>query len=282
MPLVLALLSSLLLGSADFVGGLSARRARAAVVVVWSNGVGLLTAVLLVLTIFPGRPGPADLVWGCLAGVSGSLGAVLLYRALARGVMALVAPVSAAAAATIPVAVGLGTGEQLTGPATVGVGAALLSVVLISRTPGRQRPTSGRTTQGLLCAALSGVSFGVFLVLLAQTSTGSSLWPLVGARCSSIAVLLGVLLLRRGSLRMPAPAARLALLSGILDMASSVFYLIAVRGGELAVIGLLASLSPLGTVVLARILLKEPIRTVQGIGAALAMGSVMLLAVRPA
>ena len=61
-------------------------------------------------------------------------------------------------------------------------------------------------------------------------------------------------------------------------MASNVLFLVAVRGGQLALVGLLASLSPLGTVGLARLVLRERIRAVQGVGAALAMGSVMLLA----
>ncbi len=88
MALLLALMSSLLLGSADFMGGLAAQRARAAVVVVWANTTGLGLALVLVLTWFPGRAGPPELLWGAAAGICGSLGAVLLYRALACGSMA--------------------------------------------------------------------------------------------------------------------------------------------------------------------------------------------------
>lgn len=279
MPLLLALVSSMLLGSADFVAGLAARRARAAVVVVWSNSAGLVTALVLVLTLFPGRPRPTDLGWGALAGISGSLGAVLLYRALACGVMSLVAPTSAVAAAVIPVVAGLVTGERLTALGALGVLAALLSVVLISRGSVDRPPLSGTQRDGVVDAALAGVSFGVFLVLLAQTSTTSSLWPLVGARVAALAVLLGLLATQRRTLRMAPRAARYAWSAGTLDMASNVSYLVAVRGAELSTVGLLASLSPLGTVLLARLLLKERIRLVQGVGAALAMGSVILLAV---
>jgi drug/metabolite transporter (DMT)-like permease len=127
-------------------------------------------------------------------------------------------------------------------------------------------------------AVLAGVSFGVFLVLLAQTSSGSGLWPLVGARCASLSLLAGLALVRRESLRLTGSTARLAVLAGLLDMASNVLFLVAVRGGQLALVGLLASLSPLGTVGLARLVLRERIRAIQGVGAALAMGSVMLLA----
>lgn len=279
MYVALALVSSLVLGSADFVGGLSAKRARAAVVVVWSNSAGLLTAVASVLLVSTGPPRPPDLVLGAAAGVCGSLGAVLLYRALACGVMCLVAPTSAAAAAAIPVAAGLAMGGRLTPPGALGVAAALVSVVLVSRTKAAPR-SGGRSSVGVLYAVLAGVSFGVFLVLLAQTSPTSGLWPLVGARCASLSLLAALVRARGGSLRMAGIPGRLALVSGTLDMVSNALYLVAVRGGELSVIGLLASLSPLGTILLARLVLNERIRPVQGVGAALAVGSVILLAVR--
>lgn len=280
MYVALALLSSLVLGSADFVGGLAARRARAAVVVVWSNLAGLTTALLLVWKISSGLPRAHDVAWGAAAGVCGSLGAVLLYRALARGVMSLLAPTSAAAAAAVPVGAGLAMGERLTPLAALGIATALASVVLISRTRVGQVPITGSRHAGLVSAIVAGVSFGVFLVLLAQTSPASGLWPLVSARVASLSVLvLGILVARR-TLPITTRASRLALLSGALDMASNAIYLAAVRGGELSVIGVLASLSPLGTVLLARLLLNERIRTTQGIGVALAMGSVVLLAAR--
>jgi drug/metabolite transporter (DMT)-like permease len=203
---------------------------------------------------------------------------VLLYRALACGVMSLVAPTSAAAAAAVPVTAGIAAGERLGGPAIVGVTAALVSVVLLTRTSTAPRQGAERVVRGMAYAVLAGVSFGVFLVLLAQTSGASGLWPLVGARCASLTLLVGLALARRHSLALTGPTARLALLAGILDMASNVLFLIAVRGGDLALVGLAASMSPLGTVALAQLVLHERIRAIQGFGAALAIGSVMLLA----
>ncbi len=292
MYITLALLSSLVLGAADFVGGSAAKRASATVVVVWSHAAGLVVAVLAVGLVIPGTFSSADLAWGAAAGLSGSIGAVLLYRALACGLMSLVAPTSAAAAAAVPVAAGLASGERLSGLAAVGVVAALVSVVLLTRvaSPRRARGTSTqywtpqrigprRTARGMAYAVMAGISFGVFLVLLAETAPASGLWPLVGARGASLTLLVGVALLRRESLQLPSAAARPALLAGLLDMTSNMLVLVAVRGGDLAVVGLLASLSPLGTVALARLVLRERLRAVQGLGALLAMGSVMLLAV---
>jgi drug/metabolite transporter (DMT)-like permease len=278
MYLALALLSSLVLGAADFVGGTAARRARAAVIVVWSNAAGLLAALVLVVLVVPGPVTLRDLGWGMAAGVAGSFGAVLLYRALACGVMAVVAPSSAAAAAAAPVTAGLALGERISGPAAVGVVAALGSVVLLTSTSGSDKPDRRPVARSMVYAVLAGVSFGLFLVLLAQTSTASSLWPLVAARLASLSLLVSLALLRREPLELSAPSARFALLAGMLDMTSNVLFLVAVRGGQLVLVGLLASLSPLGTVGLARFVLRERIRAVQGVGAALAIGSVVLLA----
>ena len=279
MYVALALLSSLVLGSADFVGGAAAKRASATVVVVWSHAAGLVVAVLAVGLFVPGNFSGTEVAWGVAAGLSGSVGAVLLYRALACGVMSLVAPASAVAAAALPLAVGLARGERLSGLAAVGGVAALCSVVLLTRvaSPPRVRPCGA--ARAMTYAVLAGISFGVFLVLLAETSPASGLWPLVGARGASLALLVGAALVRQESLHVAGVAARPALLAGLLDMTSNVLILVALRGGDLAVVGLLASLSPLGTIVLARLVLGERLRAVQGFGAALAMGSVMLLAV---
>jgi drug/metabolite transporter (DMT)-like permease len=192
--------------------------------------------------------------------------------------MSLVAPASAAAAAALPVAVGLTRGERLSCLATIGVLAALASVVLLTRVATPQQVRSGRTARAMAYAVLAGISFGVFLVLLAETAPTSGLWPLVGARVASLALLIGVAVSRHEFRRLAPFAARPALLAGLLDMMSNVLLLIAVRGGDLVVVGLLASLSPLGTVALARVVLRERLRMIQSLGAALAMGSVMLLA----
>lgn len=282
MTLFLALLSSTLLGAADFAGGLAVRRAHAATVVLWSHAIGLCAAIVLVTTVLPGRPGGADLGWGGLAGLTGAAGAVLLYRALGRGLMLAAAPVAAVTAAAVPIAAGVLAGEHLGGKAWAGVAVAVVALVLVSRSGptslGVPRVDLGRT---LAYAAGAGVSFGLFMVCLAHTSAASSLWPLVSARTVSLALLLAVVLRsgRRGSaLRLAPGALRLAVLAGLLDVLSSACYLLAVRDGSLAVVGLLASLSPVTTVLLAGWLLRERTAAHQRVGAVLALGSLVMLA----
>ncbi|MHC0429710.1 EamA family transporter [Streptomyces sp. O3] len=280
MNLFLALASAMVLGAGDFVGGLAAKRARAVVVVVWSNAAGLATALTLVGLLSRSGTGWDEVLWGSLAGLCGSAGAVLLYRALASGVMSLVAPTTAAAAAALPVVAGVLTGDRLSALAVVGVLCALAAVLLVSLSGDGTGASGDRRTllRSMALALLAGAGFGAFFVFLAQTPSDTSLWPLVWARCASLTAILLFILVRRTSPALPARPARLALLSGVLDMGSSALFLVAVRGGSLAVIGLLASLYPISTVLLARILLKERIRGIQHVGVALAVGSVVLLA----
>ncbi|MFI0776305.1 EamA family transporter [Streptomyces sp. NPDC021212] len=281
MNLFLALASAMVLGSADFVGGLATKTARAVVVVVWSNAAGLATALILVGLLSSSGTGWNEALWGGLAGLCGSAGAVLLYHALANGVMSLVAPTTAAAAAALPVMAGVLTGDRLSALAVLGVVCALAAVLLVSLTGGSDQESDGRRKmlQSVGLALLAGAGFGAFFVFLAHTPKDASLWPLVWARCASLSLLLVIGFARRTSLRLPAPPAKLALLSGVLDMGSSALFLIAVKsGGSLAIMGLLASLYPISTVLLARMVLKERIRPVQQLGVALAVGSVVLLA----
>lgn len=278
MSLVLAVLSSVVLGGADFAGGLAAKRMRPVAVVSWSNAAGLAVALLAVVLVIPGRPSAADLGWGLLAGLCSSVGTVLLYRALAAGAMVLAAPVAAVSAALLPVAIGLGTGERLGVLSMVGVVVAAIALVLISRRPVESSRRSAPVPVIIAMAAGAGLGFGAFMVCLSNTPTTSGLWPLVVARIASLALLVAVAVRRRVPMRSTPTQLGVCWLAGALDMASNVLYLLAVRDGSLAVVGLLASLAPVSTVVLARVLLRERTHLWQRIGAGLAVSSVLLLA----
>src|SRR5260221_9849994 len=128
-PFVLAILSSVLYGAADFLGGLGSRRAPVVTVTALSQAAGLV--VLLVAAPFvPGATRVADLVWATGAGLSGGAGVLLLYRALATGVVSTAAPLISMIALTVPVAVGLVSGE---GPGAL----PLLGVAAGGRAGGR-------------------------------------------------------------------------------------------------------------------------------------------------
>src|SRR5215831_718344 len=107
----MGVLSSVLFGSADFLGGIGAKRAPAPTVAVLS-GVGGLVAVLLAAPFFAGSPTRLDFAWGAAAGVCGAASVSLMYRALALGPMSLASPVFSLIGLCVPVAAGLVSGER--------------------------------------------------------------------------------------------------------------------------------------------------------------------------
>ena len=275
MAVVLALASALVYGAADFCGGLAARRATAFAVVALAQAAGLV-ALLVLLPVLGGRPTAVDLGWGAAAGLAGAFGLVLFYRGLAVGVMSVVAPVTALTAAALPVLGGLALGERLPPWATVGIALALVAVVLVAAEGGLPTLRAARSA-GLLPALAAGVGFGVFFVLLDRTSPESALWPLVASRSVSVVMVVLVALVVRASLRVPGRTPALIVLAGVLDMAANALFLVATQQGQLAITGVLASLYPVSTVVLAQVVLRERLVPAQLAGLAAAAVAVVLI-----
>jgi drug/metabolite transporter (DMT)-like permease len=278
----LALLSAALYGAADFVGGLASRRASTLPIVAVSQGAGftLLLAILPVLP--PASPSSADLAWGASAGLTGGIGVALLYRALAIGTMAIVAPVTAVCAVVIPAAAGLILGERLRLLTAFGILLALVAIVLVSQQAPAQEPDASPNPvhdprRALWLAFASGVAIGLFFLSLARTGGEAGLWPLLAARATS-AALFGVLVILTGStLRLPRTVTWWAVGGGIVDMTANALYLLAAREGPLSVVVTLASLYPASTVILARVTLGERLSRVQYAGVACALLAVLLI-----
>src|SRR5919109_2654562 len=114
MAYLLAIGSAVLYGAADFTGGLTTRRGGAGTlpIVVLSQASGLVLLALILPLLPHASPSRADLLWGAAAGVTGGVGVALLYRALAIGTMAVVAPTTALCAVALPVVVSLLLGER--------------------------------------------------------------------------------------------------------------------------------------------------------------------------
>jgi len=271
---------------------MQARRSGALAVVVWSQlaGLALLLAALPLLS--PSPPQPGDLGWGALGGLGGGAGVALLYRGLSVGRMSVVAPVTAAGAAVIPVLVGVGFGERPSPPALVGVALALAAIVGVSS--GTQaEPSTARATPmtptsrdparqwwrrpGLAEAVGAGLGFALFFVCLDRASADAGLWPLLGARTSVLVAWLAAVT-SRAPLR-PAPGTyRNVAAVGAVDMLANLLYLLAAREGLLSLVAVLVSLYPVSTVVLARIVLGERLTRGQLASLGAAAGGVVLLA----
>jgi drug/metabolite transporter (DMT)-like permease len=138
LGVALALAASVSWGSADFLGGLTTRRATLWAVVVGSQVVGLAGAALVV--VLAGRPwiGLGGLWPALVGGVAGSVAVVTFYRALAIGTMSVVAPISATSV-LIPFAWGLAGGERPAAVQLAGVALAVAGVLLASVEAGAGR-----------------------------------------------------------------------------------------------------------------------------------------------
>ena len=261
-------------GIGDFCGGLATRRTSVWTVVLYSQAVGMVLLLALAFAFGETIPGGRDLFWGAVAGLAGIVGLLALYQAMALGQMALVAPLTAIIALSIPVIAGILTEGWPAASTLGGFVLAGVSVMLISYAPQRTASASG-----LWIALVAGCGFGSFFVLIAQTQDAAVFWPLVAARTASVATLLVFMLVQRRSL---IPAARQAILpitlAGVFDASGNACFVLAEQAGRLDIASTLSSLYPVSTVVLALILLRERISWVQGAGVALALAAIPLIA----
>jgi drug/metabolite transporter (DMT)-like permease len=276
VAVVLALTSAAVYGAADFLGGLASRKTSVFGVVALSQVVGL-AALLALLPWLGGPVDGTDLAWGVAAGVAGASGLVLFFRTLARGVMSVIAPVTAVTSAAVPVLVGLLGGNRIGSWAAAGIALALAAVVLVSAEGGMSALRAARPAS-LAPALAAGTAFGFFFVLLDRTSEDAGVTPLVAARMASVALVVVLVLATRQSLRVTRPALPLVALSGVGDMTANALFLLATQQeGQLAITGVLASLYPVSTVMLAQVLLRERLAGAQVAGLGTAVAAIVLI-----
>lgn len=278
MAVFLALLSSLLWGSADFLGGTISRRRMAVLVVVTSQAAGLV-GIALVALVAGAFDDPTDYLWWAVgAGLAGMLGLVCFYAALAMGTMGVVSPI-AALGVVVPVLVGLARGER---PATiqlVGITIAVLGVVLASGPE-----LAGRAgARPLVLAALSALGFGLALLFIAEGARTSTLMTLVTMRVTSVTVLAVALAaaarrLARGRLSLDRRDVALVTVTGMADVAANLTFGLASTRGLVSIVAVLGSLYPVVTVLLARVIHAERLGAAQTVGVAGALGGVVLIA----
>lgn len=285
MAVVLALVSAVAYGLSDFVGGLVSRRASAWAVAVLGNLSSALCIALVALLV-DGSPTGADYAWAALAGLGSGAGTGFLYRGFSSGRMSVVAPVSAVGAALVPVAVGAVGGERVSGLVWLGILAALPGIWLVASVPADDLTrVEGDTTaarrglaDGLTDGVLAGLGFGVLFAALAQIPSSAGLWPLTLAQAVSVPVVVVLAtLLRAGWVPRGRPV-RWALLAGPIGAVATGSFLLATQRGYLTVAGVLASLYPATTVLLAALVLHERVHRAQGVGLGLCAFAVALVA----
>ncbi len=293
MVTVFALAAALLYGSADFLGGVATRRARALSILPASAFAGLL--IVLIAAVASDEPLRwPGLAWGLAAGAVGGIGVIVFYAGLAEGPMSIVAPTSALAATVLPVAVSLSEGERASISVYAGALICLAAIVLVSATgtPADHNPALAGLVdrlagRGLHVRAIgygltAGATFGFFFIFLKNAGHSGALWPVVAARLTGFVIIVAAAAATRTAPVIAAGGARLLLAtfgSGLLDASANVCYVLATRAGLFGLAVVLTALYPGVTVLLARFVLAERLRPVQLGGLLLAALGIILVTI---
>ncbi|MGC3996615.1 MAG: DMT family transporter [Anaeromyxobacter sp.] len=270
---VFGLLSAVAWGAGDFSGGLASRRAAVVGVLAVGQAAGVAMVVGLALATHEPFPPAGALLWAAGAGASGAVGLAALYRGLAVGRMGIVAPVSAVLSAGIPVLVGAASQGLPPAARLAGFALGLGGIFVLARS----EQTRG-DARGFLLAWVAGCGFGGFLVLQHQASASGTFWPLAAARATSFVLILATALLRRGAWVPQVRALPLIVASGLLDGAGNALFVVAAKVGRLDVAGVLSSMYPASTVLLAAVVLRERITARQLLGIAAVLAAIALIA----
>lgn len=296
---VLGLLTAVTYGAADFFAALATRRLRVLAVTLGSSITGLI-ALLVLTPIFGTRFSSEAITWGLIGGVCSVVALTALYASLAIGPISIISPLGALISAIVPAVIGVSLlGEKFTATGWLAIAIGLIAVVLIGIVP----DSSGARPKlkAIVLAVVAGAGIGLAVTALAQSPHDSGIAPVITMRSTAAAILLLLnlkwlisILRKKQSLvsaeaNSPTSTNRLVkkkssnllgliTLAGACDAAANILFTLASRTGSLTVAGVLTALYPLGTILLARLVLGEKNTRLQGIGIALALGASVLLA----
>jgi drug/metabolite transporter (DMT)-like permease len=269
--IALALGASLTWGVSDFFGPLKGRTLGALRVLVYVQ-LGGLIAIASIVAIRGKGPADPAVLFAVPAAISGTLGFYAYYRGMAVGAMSIVAPIAGISAA-IPVVVGIISGDRPSLWQWFGIAAALGGVFLASREPSR----GGRVAAGVGLALLAAIGFGGYFPPMHTAGNADFWWASLIFRMTSTSVIFAAVAIRRPSLAVAPIQVPLIALIGVGDMLGNFFFAAASTNGLVSITSVLASLYPIVTVLLARVVLKERVARSQEAGIALTLTGVALI-----
>lgn len=269
--IALALGASLTWGFADFFGPLKGRTLGALRVLVYVQ-LGGLVVIVLIVAIRGKGPGDLGALFAIPAAISGTLGLYAYYRGMAVGAMSIVAPIAGISAA-VPVMFGIATGDRPSPWQWLGIAAALGGVFLASREPGR----GGKVAAGVGLALLAAIGFGGYFPPMHAAGDADFWWASLFFRMTSSSIILAAVAIRRPSLAVAPVQVPMLALIGIGDMLGNLLFAAASTSGLVSITSVLASLYPIVTVVLARLVLRERVARSQEAGIALTLAGVALI-----
>lgn len=277
MATLLALLSSLLWGSADYHAGKLSKRLPVMVVLGINQAFGLLFGIfLLVVTrtwIAPSFSDDGYLINGALAGLSGYAGLLCLYAGLSTGRMGVVSPISSLSVLIPLFFAFVIEGDRLSTPVTMGVIAAIIGGFLASG----PELSQGLPLRPVLLALGAALGFGSALTFMSIGSQESSLLTMTTMRATTFCISVAYFIKVKGFGGASKSDLPLLIGIGVADFSANLLLGVATTKGLVSIAMVLGSLYPIATAVLAFIFLHERLHRAQYLGIALAVGGVAVI-----
>ena len=276
MASLLALLSSVLWGTADFEGGRLSKKHAPIAVLGFSQVVGLLFGITVV--VISGDSGAQAFgdggyfIPGICAGFLGYFGLICLYAGLASGSMGVVSPISALSA-VVPLSYSLMHGDSLSRITSIGIVLALVGAFCASG----PELSQGLPIRPLLLAIGAACGFGTSLTFISIGSQTSPLMTMVTMRAATFIVTIAIALRYRtlgGFSKSEYPS---LIFMGIADFLANLLLGIACTKGSVSVAMVLSSMYPIATAILAFRFLRERLHRIQYVGIVLAVSGIALI-----
>lgn len=271
---VLALASAIVYGVVDFAGGILSRRVHYAIVA-WIGQVGgLVFALAAALAVPAENVGFDDISWGALSGVGSAITMLFLNRALSRGEMTTVLPISAVTGVALSVLCGVWfLGQQPTMTAWLGITFMLPALWLVSGGHVSHGVQSTAVRDGLIASCGVAVQY----IGLGLAGADSGLWAVAAGRVAAVVLLIPTAVAARKAWSVTSRDVLAALAIGAGAALGLTLYLLATREQILAVAVALASLYPAIPVILGVLVLHEHVNYRRAIGLGAAAVAVVLL-----
>ena len=284
--MILGFTTAVVYGFADFFGAIASRKLSSVLVTAVAGIVGFFFLIAMI-PFFGATFSQSAVVAGIAAGVASAIGITALYASLAIGPISIISPLGAVLGALVPMTFGIFIGDRFGALGWLALALILIAVVLVGFVPGADVRLP--TAKGLALAFIAGAGIGTILIVLKFSPTDSGLasvlvMRLVSAGLLNLLLLATWLRLRRRSGKTPKNIIAgkfwwAVVAAGIFDSSANIFFTLALRSGSLSVVSVLTALYPLGTILLARLILKERIARIQMFGVLLALSGSAILAV---
>lgn len=280
---LLALAASFTWGTSNYLAGVETRTRSVWHVAALSQIAAAVASAVSLVAARQAPPGGWDLFLLILTGVATAAGLVMFYKALAIGTMSVVAPIIAAEV-LIPVTAGILLGERPGLYAYAGMVLTVGGVVLISRTPRREKRDRMEAhhraaRKAVILAVLTAVAWGFMLLIYGTVGKGNPVWTVFDTRVTSAIVLAGYVLITGRGLSLKGQNVPVLAAIGILLAAANFLFIVATGIGYLSVTSILGSLSPVVVTAYAQVLLHERLAPRQWGGFVAVFAGIVLLSI---